>query len=231
MSGLGSKFPAKYQDAIYAFDWTYGTIYAIHLDPDGSSYQAKKEEFVTGVPLNVTDGVIGKDGNMYFAVGGRGTQSALYRVKYSGSESTAAIKSRANSETKVIKTRRALEAFHGKEVQGSIEKIWPKLSNADRFVRYAARVALEHQPVVDWQEKALEEEDPQTLLSALLALSRQGDAALKDDILNALSMLKVSEMTETQKLEALRVMGLTFIRMGGPDEETAQDIAEAISPL
>ncbi len=231
ISGLGSKFPAKYQDAIYAFDWTYGTIYAIHLDPDGSSYKAKKEEFVTGVPLNVTDGVIGKDGNMYFAVGGRGTQSALYRVKYSGSESTAAIKIRNNSETKMIETRRALEDFHGKEVQGAIEKIWPKLSHADRFVRYAARVALEHQPVVEWQEKALEEEDPQTLLSALLALSRQGDAALKEDILNALSTLNVSEMTESQKLEALRVMGLTFIRMGGPDEETAQEIAEAISPL
>ena len=38
-------------------------------------------------------------------------------------------------------------------------------------------------------------------------------------------------MTESQKLEALRVMGLAFIRMGGPDEETAQEIAEAISPL
>ena len=36
---------------------------------------------------------------------------------------------------------------------------------------------------------------------------------------------------DSQKLEALRVMGLTFIRMGGPDEETAQEIAEAISPL
>ena len=63
-----------------------------------------------------------------------------------------------NSETKLIETRRDLEALHGKEVQGSIEKIWPKLSHADRFVRYSARVALEHQSVVEWQEKALEEE-------------------------------------------------------------------------
>ncbi|NIP95277.1 MAG: heme-binding protein, partial [Akkermansiaceae bacterium] len=77
LSGQGARFPADYQHAIYAFDWTYGTIYAIHLVPTGSTYRAEKEEFVTGVPLNVTDGVIGKDGNMYFAVGGRGTQSAL----------------------------------------------------------------------------------------------------------------------------------------------------------
>jgi len=231
MSGLGSKFPAKYQDAIYAFDWTYGTIYAIHMTQDGSSYSAEKEEFVTGVPLNVTDGVIGKDGNMYFAVGGRGTQSALYRVKYSGSDSTAAIKSKVSSETKLREIRSSMAAFHGKAVPGSIDKIWPNLGHEDRFIRYSARVALEHQPVVEWQEKALEEEDPQTLLSALLALARQGDPALQGDILNALSMLQVSEMSEVQKLDALRVMGLTFIRMGGPDEETAREIAEAISPL
>ena len=88
VSGLGAKFPAKYQDAIFAFDWTYGTIYAMHLTPTGATYRATKEEFVVGVPLNVTDGVIGKDGNFYFAVGGRGTDSALYRVKYVGSEPT-----------------------------------------------------------------------------------------------------------------------------------------------
>ena len=54
LSGLGAAFPSKYQHAIYAFDWTYGTIYAIHLTPDGSSYRAEKEEFVTGIPLNIT---------------------------------------------------------------------------------------------------------------------------------------------------------------------------------
>ena len=32
INGLGAKFPAKYQDAIYALDWTFGTIYAIHMD-------------------------------------------------------------------------------------------------------------------------------------------------------------------------------------------------------
>ena len=231
ISGLGSKFPAKYQDAIYAFCWTYGTIYAIHLKQDGSSYSAEKEEFVTGVPLNVTDGVIGKDGNMYFAVGGRGTQSALYRVKYSGSDSIAPIKAKGSSETKLREIRRSMAVYHGQAVEGAVDKIWPNLGHADRYIRYAARVALEHQPVVEWQEKALEEEDTQTSLSALLALSRQGDAALKDDILGSLSTLTVSEMSESQKLEALRVMGLTFIRMGGPDDETAQEIAEAISPL
>ena len=29
--GYGASFPAKYQRALFALDWTYGTIYAVHL--------------------------------------------------------------------------------------------------------------------------------------------------------------------------------------------------------
>ena len=34
--GYGTKFPAKYQKALYICDWTFGTMYAIHLEPQGS---------------------------------------------------------------------------------------------------------------------------------------------------------------------------------------------------
>ncbi|HEY7328344.1 MAG TPA: heme-binding protein, partial [Gemmataceae bacterium] len=37
--GYGTRFPAKYQKALYLLDWTFGTIYAVHLEPDGSSYK------------------------------------------------------------------------------------------------------------------------------------------------------------------------------------------------
>ena len=84
-SGRGAKFPAKYQNAIFANDWTYGTMYAIHLTPEGGAYKAEKEEFLSGRPLPLTDLVIHpKDGAMYFAVGGRGTESAVFRVTYVG---------------------------------------------------------------------------------------------------------------------------------------------------
>ena len=43
--------PAKYQAAYYANDWTYGTMYAVHLEPAGASYKAEVEEFVAGKPL------------------------------------------------------------------------------------------------------------------------------------------------------------------------------------
>ena len=74
VAGTGAKFPANYQDAIFALDWTFGTIYAIHLQNQGAGYRGTSEPFVTGSPLPVTDAVVGQDGALYFAVGGRGAQ-------------------------------------------------------------------------------------------------------------------------------------------------------------
>src|SRR5262245_58271525 len=85
--GYGAKFPAKYQDALFISDWSYGKLYAVHLEPDGAGYKGAYEEFVTGTPLPLTDLVVRpQDGAMYFAIGGRSTQSGLYRVTYTGKE-------------------------------------------------------------------------------------------------------------------------------------------------
>jgi glucose/arabinose dehydrogenase len=73
ISGQGAKFPARYQDAMFALDWTFGTIYAIHLTPDGAGYKGEQEAFCYGSPLPLTDAIIGKDGALYFTIGGRGT--------------------------------------------------------------------------------------------------------------------------------------------------------------
>ena len=87
--GYGAKFPVKYQNALYVLDWSWGKLYAVHLRPEGSSYTATKEEFVTGAPLPITDAIIHPDdGAMYFTIGGRKVQSGLYRVTYVGDEST-----------------------------------------------------------------------------------------------------------------------------------------------
>ena len=87
--GYGAKFPAKYQKALFICDWTFGTMYAIHAEPSGSTYKATKEEFLSRTPLPLTDNAVGPDGALYFTIGGRGTQSELYRVTYAGPEPTA----------------------------------------------------------------------------------------------------------------------------------------------
>ena len=78
--GTPSKFPQKYRKALFAMDWAYGRIVAVHLTPRGASYTGDYETFIKGKPLNVTDLDFGRDGAMYFITGGRGTQSGLYRV-------------------------------------------------------------------------------------------------------------------------------------------------------
>ena len=107
--GYGLRFPAKYQRALYICDWTFGTMYAIHLTPDGSTYSAVKEEFVARNALPLTDVVAGTDGAMYFTVGGRGTQSELYRVTYKGNESTSPAQTQDREFAKQRRTRRKAE--------------------------------------------------------------------------------------------------------------------------
>ncbi|MEO6681478.1 MAG: heme-binding protein, partial [Ginsengibacter sp.] len=59
VSAQDARFPKQYRNTLLAFDWSFGIIYAIHLQPDGAAYKASAEEFVSGAPLPLTDGVIG----------------------------------------------------------------------------------------------------------------------------------------------------------------------------
>ena len=43
INGLNANFPEKYRKALFAFDWSFGIIYAIHLKPEGSTYSATSE--------------------------------------------------------------------------------------------------------------------------------------------------------------------------------------------
>src|ERR1700712_56481 len=64
-SGMTSRFPEKYRRAIFAFDWSFGIIYALHPEAKGSTYKTTAEEFISGAPLPLTDGLIGPDGALY----------------------------------------------------------------------------------------------------------------------------------------------------------------------
>ena len=44
--GMNSAFPQKYRSALFASDWSFGIIYAVHLKANGSSYSAEAEEFL-----------------------------------------------------------------------------------------------------------------------------------------------------------------------------------------
>lgn len=228
--GYGAKFPVKYRDAFYACDWSYGKLYAVHLTPDGASYSGEFEEFIAGQPLPLTDIVVNpRDGAMYFTIGGRRTQSALYRVTYAGDESVPE-ELPAVEESPERQLRHRLEAFHGQESRQAIRTTWLHLADEDRFIRWAARVALEHQDPSDWQERALQDERPQAILETMLALTRVGSPDLQPRILDSLGKLNWDQLSLFQKLSLARVYQLAFVRMGEPDEETRKEMIERLDP-
>jgi len=245
--GYGAKFPAKYQDALYILDWSWGKLYAVHLKPGGSTYTATKEEFLSGAPLPLTDAIIHpKDGAMYFAIGGRKVQSGLYRVTYSGKEATAPTKPRTDSAAaKARALRHQLEAFHGKADPKAVKEAWPHLADADRHLRWAARTALEWQPAGSWADQALSEKDAGRQVEALMALARVTgidpqhrkptdppvDAAMAARIYAALGKVDWKRLNQEQRLTFLRTCEICFVRFGRPDDATVKRILAQLDPL
>ncbi|WP_337041685.1 c-type cytochrome [Emticicia sp. 17c] len=224
-----AKFPAKYKNVLLAFDWSFGIVHALHLKPSGASYTAERDEFLSGMPLPLTDGAIGPDGALYFMTGGRRLESDLYRVYYNGPESTDV--SIATALTKENTLRRQLEAFHGEANSAAIPAAWPQLKHPDRFVRYAARLAVEHQPVSEWQEKALAEKDPIIITNVMMALARQGKPEQKDNILKSLLSVNLSALSASQRIDLLRAFELVFCRMGEPGAAIKPKVVAYLNPL
>lgn len=228
-SGQNAHFPEKYKNSLFAFDWSFGIIYSIQLEVQGASYKAKGEEFVSGSPLSLTDGMIGPDGALYFLTGGRKLESNLYRVYYGdntkNTENIAAVP--LIEEQKI---RRKLEEFHGQPKSGAVDFAWPYLKHADRFIRYAARIAIEHQPLNEWKEKGLNEKDPVILTQAMIALARSGDSTAKNQALKSLMTINYAQLTEPQQIDLLRAFELVVSRLGLPDAAIKKDIANYLTP-
>ncbi|WP_395751954.1 c-type cytochrome [Prosthecobacter sp.] len=249
--GYGAKFPAKYQDALYICDWSYGKMYAVHISPNGGGYTGVAEEFMSASPLPLTDiEVSKKDGAMYVSVGGRKVQSGLYRVTYVGDEKAAAIVAkfvevgRGTQEldfkwllevdkNDASELRRAIEATYGMKDPKVADAVWPGLGSTDRNVRFAARIALEHQPIASWKDKALNESNPRAALTALMGLIRSsgGDKALQQPVLTALNKIDLKALKGLDRVTLIRDYMLAFTRMGEPDAATKDSLIKHLAPL
>ncbi|EAR00770.1 c-type cytochrome [Maribacter sp. HTCC2170] len=219
LSGTKLNFPSKYRNGLLLMDWSFGTIYFADLKPKGSSYTAERTEFLSGTPLPLTDMIAGGDGNLYFATGGRRINSHLFRLRYTGPEDSQD-EIASDSKTKELRNlRQSLEKFHDQPSKDVIPLAWKNLDNDDRFVRYAARIALEHQPVDLWINRFMIEKESKKIIEASIGLARQGDAALQSKILDKLNRIPLETQLAQQQLNMLRAYELLFIRTGTPSEQ------------
>ncbi|MCE2771384.1 MAG: c-type cytochrome, partial [Saprospiraceae bacterium] len=108
------------------------------------------------------------------------------------------------------------EDFHGAPNAAAVATVWPHLNHVDRHIRYAARIALEHQPLSAWKEKALSEKNAVALTNALIGLIRSTTEDDKSSIINALYNVDYSTLTASQQLDMLRAYELAFARFGMP---------------
>lgn len=171
--GYGAALPKKYQEALYLLDWSYGRIIAVHFGK-----KVTQEDFITGRPLNVTDGCIGPDGAMWFITGGRGTQSGLYRVTGTSSDGfyssgwsdahAAKLQKRLLLENRPVAEWRA-EAFRGRDMQALLA-----------LARVGAKTDLE--PLLDAVMKAAPKPTLDALRVIAVAIARQGEPAQKDQL-------------------------------------------------
>ena len=243
--GYGAKFPAKYQDALFLADWSFGKVRAVHLTPSGASYTAEIEDFINGQPFPICDLIVDPhDGSMLMVVGGRGAQSALYRATYIGNESTAPNPADTRLQTQ-RDLRHKLEAFHGRKDPAAVKTVWPYLSDQDRPLRYAARIALEWQDVSQWRQKALKEKDPRKAIAALVALIRVSgkdkihhketdlapDPRLQEQVVSALGKISWPNLALGDRIDLLRAYSLALIRLGRLDEAQRQRLIAKFDPL
>ena len=232
LMGKDLTFPASYQDGLFVLDWSFGTIYFVDLQPEGSTYHGETSEFLAGTPLPVTDAIAGKDGAMYFLTGGRRLGSHLYRLRYTGPDAPAKAALADGGEAPELRAlRRTLEAYHGVQAPEAVETVWPHLNHPDRFVRYAARLALEHQPLSEWQGQLWQETDPIRQVQGVIALARHPAGGDQGKALELLYAIDWDDLSRAQRFDLLRAYSLLFIRMGKPAPAQRQRLIARLQPF
>ena len=230
LMGRQLNFPKRFQDGLFVLDWSFGTLYFVELEATGSTYSGKREEFLSGVPLPLTDAIAGKDGALYFATGGRRLESHLYRVTFTGQDD-AQPGPVASEETRELRTlRRTLERYHRKQSAEGIPALWTNLNHPDRFIRYAARLGLEHQENMEWRAEFNREKDPVRLIQGAIAIARKGESKLKRTAFQKLLNIDWEALETDEQLALLRAHALLNIRLGKLNRNQSKRLIRYLQP-
>ena len=172
--GYGAKFPAKYQNALFSLDWSWGKLYAVHLAARGRDLtRPTKEEFLSGTPLPLTDAIIhpGDGAHVFRHRRAQGAVGPLprdlhrqrdHRARAAPDDGerracTSGTGSRPSTQAGPRRAGRGVAAPRRPAIASSAGPPAPRSSTS---------------PSTTWADQALGETDPAKQLEALLALAR-----------------------------------------------------------
>lgn len=174
-----TQFPEKYHGGMFALDWTFGKVYFLQLQKQGSSYSAKTEVFLETVgdagfaPTGAA--VHPKTGDLFISIGGRGTRGAVYRIRHNArfakkKNQTIPMRSttldwHAQAKSSLLKSirandpysrRKSLELIHRHAKHFSPEEFYQTISmnwdSEDRYLRLVCADLIGVLPQ-SWQSK------------------------------------------------------------------------------
>jgi putative heme-binding domain-containing protein len=150
--------------------------------------------------------------------------AAVYVAGQQSGADAVAVAAAGLKDANAMVRRRALEAvvtlgqYPARPSLVPVEDIYRQLSDPDRFIRWAARIALERTPRAEWAGRVLK--DPNTLgvMEGLLAWVRTaGGESLAPALQKQFALMRQPDLSVDDQLRLLRVFHYTITEL--PDRE------------
>jgi putative membrane-bound dehydrogenase-like protein len=129
-------------------------------------------------------------------------------------ETFIALSRRLEDDSHPVVLRRACEAFVRRGLEAPVEPLLKLLAGEDRWLRFAARIALERVPTQKWKTAVLGSKDPGVVLLGLLALHRTASSGMSAEE-TATVLESIHPGDPRVLMDCTRMLQLTLLR-GGP---------------
>jgi putative membrane-bound dehydrogenase-like protein len=201
-------FPERFRGGLFTGCWTLGKVYFLPLEQRGSSLVGTPEVFLASTGASgfaPVDLAVGPRGELFIAVGGRGTHGGIYRVTAKAGEKVA---SRATTEsrdalTEVLTEDQPSASWSRSEWLPKARRLGP--AAFQQAVVDRARPLLQRLRAIELVVELGGELSPESVRT----LVQESDAALLARLAWALGRLKgagvESALAELSKHESLRV--------------------------
>ena len=149
--------------------------------------------------------------------------TVVYLAGTQKSAPAKAIAAAALKDVNALIRRRALEALVRQGLAADrpafapVADIYALLADPDRFVRYAARIALEKTPRAEWKDRAMAETDPVAAMDALLAVNNTApsDADRVAILQRTVQWMSNAGLSRDQRLNVLRMYEIAAVDSDG----------------